>query len=252
MKKVMAILFAAIMLCSFFAVSASAVANVVDYEYFVELEQYSDGYVFITYDFPERPVLSSNPYGTDLLWVDIYVFEAGTEPVTGQALFDVILTGTGVDEAQLEIIKAAKLKKTETDDQFLPTERWIGPVFDDAESVFMFETGKTYNIYFCCCNGAEWYYYGTPYTFEFTESAYGGESTTPTEAPTEAPTEPVVEVTDASTAPADDVTEGPTTGDGDVQAPANSGWILWVAIGAVVVIVIVVVVIAASKKKKAE
>jgi hypothetical protein len=145
----------------------------------------------------------------------------------------------------------SKLKKTEGDDQFLPSERWIGPVFDDAESVFMFETGKSYNLYFGCCNGAEWYYYSKPYTFTFTESAYGAESTTPTEAPTEVPTEPAVEVTEAPNAGA--ATDAPTTApDPATPAPANNGWILWVAIAAVVVVVIVIVVIAASKKKKAE
>ena len=242
MKKLMAILFAAIMLCSFFAISASA-ANVVDYEYIVELEQYSDGYVYLSYEFPERFATTSNPYGTDLLWVDIWVFEDGTEPYQGQELFDNML-------ASSDDVGPHRLHKTESDGEFLATERWIGPVFDDAESVFLFETGKTYNLYFGCCNGAEWYYYSQPYTFTFTESAYGAGSTETEPPVTETPE--AGETTDVPQAgeTTDNATTAPT--DGGEAAPANNGWILWVAIAAVVVVVIVVVVIAASKKKKAE
>lgn len=244
MKKFMAILFAAIMMCSVFAISASAAANVVDYDYIVELEQYSDGYVFVSYEFPERFATTNNPYSTDLLWVDIWMFEAGTEPYQGQELFDNMLAST-------DDVSSHRLFKTASDGEFLATERWIGPVFDDAESVFLFETGKTYNMYFGCCNGAEWYYYSKPYTFTFTETAYGAGSTETeppvTEAPsTEAPTQATTD------APADPIESTEPTDTPDDPAPANNGWILWVAIGAAVVIVVVVVVVLASKKKKAE
>ena len=231
MKKLIAIMFAVALLVCMFSINASAAALVVDYDYIVDAMQDAGGYLYLAYEFPERPELSNNPFNTDLLWVDIWVFEAGTEPAEGQEFFDLLYSGTINDQY--------KLKKTENDDQFLPSERWIGPVFDDAESVYLFETGKTYNIYFGCCNGAEWYYYSKPYTFEYTETdSFGGAAGDVTEAPSES---------------VDDVTEAPSNGP-NTPDDGQNGFPIWIIIaGAVVVVaVVVVVIIVASKKKKAE
>lgn len=69
------------------------------------------------------------------------------------------------------------------------------------------------------------------------------------EEPTTTP-DTIPDSTDGSTTPTDVPTTGAT--DGTEPAPANNGWILWVAIAAAVVVVAVVVVIIVSKKKKAE
>ncbi len=202
MKKLLVLVLSVLMICSLLGISASAAVITSDADYIVEVEYDTDGFIFMTYEFPERPEIPPGPYQTDLLWVDIWVFEAGTEPATGAELAEMFYQGPNGP------VGANKLLKTPGDDQFLATERWIGPSFDEgADSEFVFESGKTYNIYFGCCDGATWYYFTNPYVFE-----YEGESGTPVE-PTETATQEVTQT------PSENVTQAPT--EKVTQAPSE-------------------------------
>ena len=76
------------------------------------------------------------------------------------------------------------------------------------------------------------------------------------EAPTPEPTPEPTPTPEQTEAPATTATDAPSAGDSTdtpsepaAPAPANNGWIIWVAIAAAVVVVVVVVIIISKKKK---
>lgn len=171
MKKLLALALTVFVLCSFLSIGASAAVTTSDADYNVTVEFDTDGFIFMTYEFPDRP--------GDFLWVDMWVFEAGTEPATGAELAELFMQGNNGP------VGGNRLLKTAADNQFLPTERWIGPSFDEgADSEYTFENGKTYNIYFGCCDGATWFYFTKPYVLQ-----YGDTTDTPSDVPSNVPSD---------------------------------------------------------------
>lgn len=222
MKKIVSFLLAIALVCSLgMTVFAAAAGTVYEDEVDVMIDIYDDGTVEFLYELPHQP-----------LWVEMYIFTEDQIPETG-----------AVEGMMDESLKDYRLLKTETDDQFMQEGRFVGPSYDVADSVYIFEDGVTYYIYFGACDGASWWYYSTPFVLE-----YEATGAPVTKEPTETPGGTTTTVPGGTTTAPNGTTTAPG---GDTDPAGLDTWVIVaIAVAAVAIVAVIVVVVVKKKKKK--